>query len=380
MNLRLKLLLLFAVCALGGLTFFGFIAYDTAREANIQKEVSTLRAFSNRLEDEIRQEGEQHTLSHGMPRSYRRNDLIPFILEQTGAISGIAESTLPGRLLAEIRKTLSDASDGHAVAVGDTHYSWYATPMVNDRHLVVVHSSPTSQASSFFKAMGVPLIFTSFIVFWLAAWSAMYVAKLIEQLDAQRRALEHQALHDTLTDLPNRTLLHDRLQQAMLTAQREKKEAALCFIDLNGFKEVNDMMGHHCGDELLKVVAQRLQGAIRKSDTVARLGGDEFAVILRNVSAKDSIRVAEKMIKAMEAPVEVEDRSFSVSGSFGIAVYPGHGKDAETLLRKADTAMYAAKRSGTRIVFYDEEKAHESNRSAALSEVDRLAFTNTPNA
>ena len=162
----------------------------------------------------------------------------------------------------------------------------------------------------------------------------------------QRETLEHRALHDVLTGLPNRTLLNDRLRQAILTAQRERKSVTLLVMDINGFKEVNDTFGHDVGDQLLQQVALRLEGLLRRSDTMARLGGDEFAVLPAVETGSEGGAVtAKKILAALEQPFAIVDRSIHASASIGIAVYPDHGQDALTLLRHADVAMYIAKRA-----------------------------------
>ena len=166
------------------------------------------------------------------------------------------------------------------------------------------------------------------------------------------KELEHLAMHDMLTDLPNRSLVEDRLQQGIHIAKREKKVISLMMIDLNRFKEVNDKHGHDAGDSLLKQVAMRLRRILRQSDTAGRLGGDEFAIVLPSTDAAGAMKVAEKLLKVMESPFKVGDNSLSIACSVGIAMYPQHGEDVAGLCRSADVAMYAAKRSGRGYAIY----------------------------
>jgi diguanylate cyclase (GGDEF)-like protein/PAS domain S-box-containing protein len=166
---------------------------------------------------------------------------------------------------------------------------------------------------------------------------------------AHLEAIEHQALHDFLTGLPNRVLLRDRLEQAVLGTERERAPLALLLLDLDDFKEVNDTFGHQAGDVLLVEVGRRLKGALRSVDTVARLGGDEFAILLPTLGdPAAATRMAEKILEALEEPFQVESHRMRVSASIGIALCPQHGHDWETLLRGADVAMYVAKRSSDR--------------------------------
>src|SRR5437867_7142276 len=143
------------------------------------------------------------------------------------------------------------------------------------------------------------------------------------------RTLEYRALHDVLTGQPNRTLRNDRLRQAILTAQRERKSVTLLVMDMNGFKEVNDTLGHDVGDLLLQQVALRLESLLRGSDTMARLGGDEFAILpAGETGSEGGATTAKKVLAALERPFVIADRSIQASASIGVAVYPDHGQDA----------------------------------------------------
>jgi diguanylate cyclase (GGDEF)-like protein/PAS domain S-box-containing protein len=167
----------------------------------------------------------------------------------------------------------------------------------------------------------------------------------------ERKALEdrmrHMAHYDPLTDLPNRALITDRLQQAVIRAQRDEKHMAVMFLDLDKFKPVNDTLGHDIGDLLLIQVAQRLLASVRASDTVARIGGDEFVILLPSIEHEsDAVLVAEKILQALGRPFSVAGHDLHISGSVGIASYPEHGDDEKLLLINADIAMYHAKKDG----------------------------------
>jgi len=171
--------------------------------------------------------------------------------------------------------------------------------------------------------------------------------RLLEQLEESKRLQRHLAYHDALTILPNRHLLHDRLQQALAQSKRSGKLAALLFLDLDGFKRINDTLGHGIGDLLLKSVAKRLKTTVRQVDTVARLGGDEFTVVLLEINhAQDAKDVAQKILKVISQPYKIEEHELFVTASVGISIYPDDGSDIESLIRKADIAMYRAKGQG----------------------------------
>jgi len=176
------------------------------------------------------------------------------------------------------------------------------------------------------------------------------------------------AMTDALTGLPNRTLLHDRLRHALAAAQRERTPLALLLMDLDRFKEVNDTLGHHYGDILLRQVSGRVRTALRASDTIARLGGDEFAVILPATDADGAATVSASILSALEPPVIVDGHALDIGASIGVALFPRHGDDAPTLLRRADVAMYVAKRARTGVsVYHEEQDQHSAQRLALMT-------------
>ena len=166
-----------------------------------------------------------------------------------------------------------------------------------------------------------------------------------ERVAAQER-IRQLAYFDSLTNLPNRRLLQDRAEQALASAERERKQVALLFVDLDHFKTINDSLGHSAGDQLLSEVARRLQSCVRRMDTVARLGGDEFVVLLTDVTIEGATEVARKLIYRVARPYQIERHELGVTPSLGISVFPQDGRDFESLLKHADTAMYRAKESG----------------------------------
>jgi diguanylate cyclase (GGDEF)-like protein/PAS domain S-box-containing protein len=172
---------------------------------------------------------------------------------------------------------------------------------------------------------------------------------LLRDVTKRERAeakLRDQALHDSLTGLPNRTLLGDRLTSAISVAQRQDAALSVLMLDLDGFKGVNDTFGHHAGDLVLIEIATRLSGTLRESDTAARLGGDEFVLLLPATPLVGALEAARALVDFIVAPITIEGKPLTVGASIGIAVFPNHGREADVLLAAADSAMYQAKHSG----------------------------------
>jgi diguanylate cyclase (GGDEF)-like protein/PAS domain S-box-containing protein len=190
----------------------------------------------------------------------------------------------------------------------------------------------------------------------------------VSERKAETEALQFRALHDALTGLPNRTFLRERLEEAIRAGERELKPCALLLMDLDGFKEVNDNLGHEAGDHVLQQVSARMRAVLRKADTIARYGGDEFAVVPWGATdVARAVLIAEKILQAVGQPFTFDSAPINVSVSVGIAVFPQHADDADALIRRADVAMYAAKRAKSGYSVYSiEQDGGESPGRAPL--------------
>ncbi|MDH3227535.1 MAG: EAL domain-containing protein, partial [Thermoleophilia bacterium] len=246
--------------------------------------------------------------------------------------------------------------DGQPVAI-EPLSTGVVTP--NEWYLVV--SAPTDSGSGVGLSLPTLLVLLGGII---------VLGLAIASMIAYERRLRARATTDALTGLPNRTLFADRVTQALHRAERERDTLAVLLLDLNRFKEVNDTLGHHRGDQLLVELATRLASTIRTSDTVARIGGDEFAVLLPATGVEGAIRTAERLGRALARETEVEGVPFHVEASVGIAMYPEHGETVEVLVQHADVAMYSAKRSGTDYsVYASENDPHSASRLALTAEL-----------
>jgi diguanylate cyclase (GGDEF)-like protein len=194
--------------------------------------------------------------------------------------------------------------------------------------------------------------------------------KLANAVRSETAELEHQALHDPLTDLPNRKLLHNRLQHELLRGQRNNQPLVLILSDLDRFKEINDTLGHHMGDLVLQQAAQRLFHIFRRTDTVARLGGDEFGILLPDTGVEEAQLLAKKVVQEFQQPFIAEGHKLSVGISQGLAEYPLHGDDVNILIQRADIAMYQAKRMSSGYAVYNpSDDVHSIKRLALMTDL-----------
>jgi diguanylate cyclase (GGDEF)-like protein len=230
----------------------------------------------------------------------------------------------------------SEITGSSAASVSEASYTWK-----------LVSHIPSDRLNADSRILLTRLFVLAAAMFVLIGLASWYVAQTSLQRALGRQRLRHQALHDGLTGLPNRVLFTDRLEQALRVARRTRTSCGVLFLDLDGFKQVNDTRGHAVGDLLLRSVAERLRGALRRSDTVARMGGDEFTVILPEIRTPEDARmVADKLVAFLALPFVLNGAEVRIGVSIGIACYPADGEEAESLLVQADAAMYEAKQCG----------------------------------
>ncbi|MGH2776308.1 MAG: putative bifunctional diguanylate cyclase/phosphodiesterase [Actinomycetota bacterium] len=233
-------------------------------------------------------------------------------------------------------------------------------------NLILLALSPVVIVVAERSLLLVPLLAIPMVIIWSVA--TMY---------AEKDYKAYQALHDDLTGLPNRALFYDRLEQALLEAKRKGTKVGIMLLDLDRFKEINDSLGHHIGDALLRQIGPRVKQVLREVDTFSRLGGDEFIALLPNVgSEEDAVQVAGRILTSIEIPFVLDEVSsgltIDVEASVGIALFPEHGEDVDTLLQRADIAMYVAKETHTgHEVYADDRDQNSARRLALLGELRR---------
>ncbi|HEX9625946.1 MAG TPA: bifunctional diguanylate cyclase/phosphodiesterase [Acidiferrobacterales bacterium] len=377
--LRTRLVVAFVTIAGVVLVLFGIVAYHIARDSGLQQELAILEGVARQ---------EALSLSAGIRGRYT-GDAVRAVLEARvgGEFVAVAVDVdgglISARSLTEILggdasafpwgEVLADRDNrGHIRFRGD-NYLWQRTVVpASPFKLVVLRRSAVADQAPI-EAVGPRLAMTGFVVVWVAVWGALILSGAItRRLDEQNKALVHQALHDALTDLPNRVAVYNRLQQCIVENPHPARSTALLVMDLDRFKEVNDTLGHDHGDALLRQVGTRIQRVLREYDTVARLGGDEFAAVLPNVGTDLAAQCARRIIEAIADPFVVDGFTIDVSISVGIAYYPEHGADAASLARRAEVAMYHAKRQTSGFATYSQEAdPYNLRRLTLLGELRR---------
>ena len=374
MSLKARLTLSFVAVAIFVLIIFGYVSYRITTDAGIEREVALTRAFirqeigllSSRLADETALEGMHSTIA----KLENNSQQLVFLFDDQGSYTvsvplpdyfGTGYRELP---ITELIKT--DGDDGEFKFGGD-EFVWASAAIKGLPYHLAIVQRLQKDMPAFIENQRGRLFITGIIVVWIATWAALILTAFItKKLDRQNNALLHQALHDDLTDLPNRVLLYDSLDRVLQGADAKNIRGALLVMDLDHFKEINDTLGHSSGDLLLQQVGARVRDMIRKTDVVARLGGDEFAVLLPGIGAEQGVERARKIMEILERPFVIEDIQLDIEASIGITLFPEHGKDADTLIRRADVAMYHAKDKGCGYFIYEHEADPYSMRRLAL--------------
>ncbi len=266
---------------------------------------------------------------------------VAYLNRSAEKMTGWSRQEAHGRPVSQVLRLI----DGVGQAAGDTA-AGIATPEKETASLVGGCKNCVLVRRDGFE-MGIESTTTLIFKSDKSPTGAIVVFRDVSAARAKSLAMSHLAQHDALTDLPNRVLFNDRLTQAIALAERQGRQLAVMFVDLDHFKKINDSLGHDIGDKLLRSVAGRLKACVRGSDTISRLGGDEFVVLLSQVEhAGDAAISARKVLRELAAPHMIDGKSLDISTSIGVSTYPIDGQDAESLMNRADNAMYEAKQRG----------------------------------
>ena len=363
---KYRIISFLVITSLVGVGLILIAVYNASHELEVINEFENLHRFASAHQggDEAHNANHQHLLGLHAPDYkvllVRGDEVLTEGLEGSGW-----DIQLP--VLYESRVN----ERGGYMELDDQIVTWTMLPVTDDgTQLLFLHRfSSTGLAvlmQVYVKRLMVPAIF----YIWLMVWVAFIVRSLTDKLSKQTQAMEHMALHDTLTGLPNRNLLADRLNKMLDVAKRKQSSFTLVMMDLDDFKKVNDTYGHAFGDALLKEVANRLKNCLRPHDTVCRIGGDEFILLLDDMQQGTSMDTCERVSAEVAKPIIIQDTQINIGTSIGVVSHTDYNDDAEALIHKADQAMYVAKAKGGGIVMYDEMSVDENAGPVRIRAVD----------
>jgi len=353
-ELKHRLLVNFIAVVLMALGAFGYNAYEMAGDSAVDAVQATLTDTS-KLNSELLTQSRLAEPADAVGKVL--NSEVPHdsqIVILVNRADRLAHPVPDGMQAWPLAKILEQGQPTGSILSEGRRYVWSSAvlPQTSDRLFYITRAEDTVRSG--LSRLASRLFVTGIIIVWVAVWVALIMATMVSRrLNEQTTALRHQATHDSLTDLPNRALLQERLAQTIQAADGKRRSVSLVMMDLDRFKEINDTLGHQVGDLLLKALGERLARTLWGSDTVARLGGDEFALLLPLADSSHTLQVINKVLNVLAEPFRIDDMTLDVEGSFGIAVYPDDSKNAVELISHAEVAMYQAKQRGERYVRYD---------------------------
>ena len=380
MNLRNRLLISFATMAFVIVSMFAVLSYQISIDSKKRTEVKFLQHFLSEFEKVL--EPSLHTEITNIAEIKNLDQVLNFvekdghlILEHKGHIHDLGHNedrkannvdfNIPQSIINNI--TQKNISDGQTI-IDEIDYAW-ASKMVGDTDYRLILYYAIADNSSFIANPDIwkRLFITAGIIFWITVWAALILSSWIaKKLEIQNRKMIYQATHDALTDLPNRSFLFQRLSELIKVEKNSNKRIALYFMDLDGFKELNDTLGHTYGDALLKLIASRLSPERIECDLVARMGGDEFALLKIHEKDDDIKEFIHLIMSKLSDPISFEGIEYQIRGSIGVAMYPFHGNSPETIIQHAEVAMYKAKDKTANYVIYSKEDNPNSRRRLQL--------------
>ena len=347
---KYRLITFFITTSIIGVLLIFFAAYNASKDLEILSDIKNTHKFL-----QVGMAGyDKASSSVEVFNTFESYQLIIVDGENFKANVDVNLPLLFPREMDELEESRKNQYGGYVDIDKDT-YTWSSIFITeSQQYMLLIHKfygvPVSSLVNIYFKRLFVPGIF----YIWLMFWVALILRFLTERLISQNEELEHKALHDSLTELPNRILLNKQILKSIENCQRNKSKFSLAVIDLNKFKEINDTHGHDQGDELLCLVAKRINNVLRTSDMLARIGGDEFVLLFNDADEKSSIMMCERIKHSVLQPYSLREACVNIGLSIGIALFPEHGQDPKTLMRNADLAMYAVKSKGGGIKLYKE--------------------------
>ncbi len=357
MSLRLKFILSFVTASLTVVALFAVISYSSAQDYSRQAGLDHVRMNTIRV---------INMLGSDLPILEQLEEMVPHHQEdgsyyivvdsETGHIVSKREPSLRGEITRGLilnSGVMDDKTQG-IVSVKGEKYFW-AVNHIPDTHYLLFNAfyQREESASKFLNYIGLTLGISVFIALWFSLWAATILANLYQRLANQKTEIEYKARHDPLTSLPNRQSIGDIIQESILDNNDGSENLLLCLVEIRGLKDINDSLGHECGDVILRQISERLSAALRTSDRVGRFDGDKFAVILTHSKTTVVDELCQRLLSAIDNVFHVGEHSLFISATLGVAGYPGNAKDPQTLIQKTEIALHKAKDSGKDFVIFE---------------------------
>ena len=357
MNVRRRLIGGFVGIATFVLTLFAFVTYRAVIDLDTNEHIKMLQGLTKSAAQSFAANAEPlspEVINRIFPFAKDLQTAAVIVTEQNKVISNTSIDDFLNSNISDkeiIAITISGQNHGQYQS-NDGEFHWVMAPIASHNAYFLLLEHDLSKISEYPKKLGGRLFITAFIIIWLAIWAALLVAnRIVKRLDEQNNALLFQALHDDLTGLANRNQLFDHLHSRI--EQNPESNFSLLVIDINNFKEINDTLGHDAGDKLLKKLGQRLAKTFATEKMIARLGGDEFALIVSDCSEEKIRENIQKIQHCLQIPNNIHGLDIITSASVGCGRYPIHAKDAQTLIQRAEVAMYRAKQEHASFLIYD---------------------------
>ncbi|MCK4706824.1 MAG: diguanylate cyclase [Gammaproteobacteria bacterium] len=384
MQLRHRIIISFTLMAFMIVSVFTVLSYQISVDSKKRTEAKfllhLLGEFEGVLEPSLHKEisdiDEIDNLDHLLNFV---DDDEHFVLEYQGHLHYLADKQFIQDNQSELDRLGNNAaqiakaklSTGQTV-INNINYSWASKMVANtDYRMILYHETLNDGAYTDNSVIWKRLIFSALVIFWISVWAGIIISSWIEKkLDKKNKELVYQATYDVLTGLPNRGFLFQKLNELIKLVKNSNKRVALYIMDIDGFKVLNDTLGHNYGDELAKLIAQRLSAKDVECDFISRLGGDEFA-ILKTHQEGDNVEVfIQTMHDKLSRPISFSGIDYRVKGSIGVAIYPLHGDDPDTIVQHAEVAMYKAKaRDISHFIYSDAENPNSIRRLQLISEL-----------
>jgi len=368
MSLRLKLILSFVTASLTVVLIFSAISYSSARDYSRQNELSHAHKNNKRILDMLgTQAPTLKQVEDMIPHHEKRDSFYIIIDSKTGNTltrqnSG-TQNTIPNQIAHQI-EILHGENQG-ITSIQNENYFWATDPIPGTSSLLLhAFLQPDESIGKFLTFISLSLGISIFIALWFSFWSATILANLYQRLANQKTEIEYKSRHDPLTSLPNRQSIGDIIQEAITNNDNNKENLLLCLVDINGIKEINDSLGHKCGDIILRQISERLDDALRSSDRVGRFGGDKFAVILTHSKNTFIDDICNRLLGSLDGTFRIDDRSLFIGATLGIANYPDHADNPQSLIQKAEIALHKAKDTGKDFVIF--ESSHDDGNAEKI--------------